>query len=155
MSLYEKLYRLHYWLEENSYNVQLILTLAFAINLVFFIIISMPFEKNGFIEQVLVTLLMSLIFTIFTALPFVIVYIVLIYLLIFILYIVLHTIEEINPNDEIIEIIKKVNKEKKEKQIVYNFDEETIKNYKKRRITSLATILAIFIGIDWLFGSDD
>ena len=60
-----------------------------------------------------------------------------------------------NPNDEIIKTIKKANKEKEEKQIIYNFDEETIKNYKKRRITTLATIVAIFIGIDWLFGSDD
>jgi len=155
MSLYEKMYRLHYWLEENSYNVELILTLAFAINLLFFIIISMPFEKDGFIAQILATIFIALIFTIFTALPFAIVYIVLIYLLIFILYIVLSIIEEINPNDEIIEIIKKVNKEKEAKQIVYNFDEETIKNYKKRKVTSLASVVAIFIGLDWLFGSDE
>jgi len=155
MSWYEKLYKLNSWLEENSYNVALIFTLAFIVNIVFLIAISMPFEKDGFITQVLVTLLISLIFTIFTALPFAIVYIVSIYLLIFILYIVLFVIEEMNPNDEIIKIVKKEHREKKEKQIIYNFDEETIINYKKRRITTLATIVAIFIGIDWLFGSDD
>jgi len=155
MSWYEKLYKLNSWLEENSYNVALIFTLAFIVNLIFLIAINMPFEKDGFITQVLVTILISLIFTIFTALPFAIVYIVSIYLLTFILYIALSVIEEMNPNDEIIKTIKKANKEKEEKQIIYNFDEETIKNYKKRRITTLATIVAIFIGIDWLFGSDD
>ena len=113
MSWYEKLYKLNSWLEENSYNVALIFTLAFIINLIFLIAISMPFEKDGFIAQVLVTLLMSLFFTIFTALPFAIVYIVSIYLLIFILYIALSVIEEMNPNDEIIKIIKKEHRKRR------------------------------------------